>query len=261
MLNSRKLYVFCYFHFQTQNCWKDMQVSKAKPLLFALKSRAPRNFSKCLCHHHYAGEKKTLRGGSYLPRVTYGKPMPPLTFSVINTIQRQLCAGSSGRGGQESQDPPQHQGHGDDPKSSEVSADNGSPKSALDFQEVESRQEGLLDEEIEDFYHEEEEDQEETEWVPPVSLTSKKYKQRKHESDPFLLISGASDPKSEWLAMDIGNAFLHVMMPDTRQRYDLEGLWMPGEGRADQDGGEGEEETGEFDWIKEFRLQRETVHN
>ncbi|XP_061170235.1 uncharacterized protein LOC133179496 [Saccostrea echinata] len=292
-------------------------VSKAKPLFFAWKSRVPRNFSKCLCHHHYESEKRTLRGSDNLSRVTYGKNMAPLTFSVINTIQRHFCAGPSEKGGQESQDPTKGQGHVDDPNSSEVSEGDGCPKGTLDFQEVESRQEGLLDEEIEDFYREAEEDEEDKEWVPPVSLTRGKtgvfdieelvtileaengrdicvikipseinltdhmiivsaisirhlraivssvnhiYKQRKHESDPFLLISGVSDPKSEWLAMDIGNAFLHVMMPETRQKYDLEGLWMSGEYNVDQEEEEGEE-IGQFEWIKEFRLQREKVHN
>lgn len=46
-------------------------------------------------------------------------------------------------------------------------------QSAPDFSDVESRQEGLLDEEIEDFYREEKVDEEVKEWVPPVSLTSK----------------------------------------------------------------------------------------
>lgn len=43
-----------------------------------------------------------------------------------------------------------------------------------DFASVESKQEGLLDEEIEDFYREDEVVEEEvSDWVPPISLTSK----------------------------------------------------------------------------------------
>lgn len=30
------------------------------------------------------------------------------------------------------------------------------------------------------------------------------YKQKKHDSDPFLLISGEDDKNSEWLAVDLG---------------------------------------------------------
>lgn len=55
-----------------------------------------------------------------------------------------------------------------------MSESESSPKHVPDFEEVESKQEGLLDEEIEDFYREEEvEEDEEPEWVSPVSLTSK----------------------------------------------------------------------------------------
>lgn len=67
--------------------------------------------------------------------------------------------------------PPNNQGNDSDLNPSDSSKD---PKqSAPDFSDVESRQEGLLDEEIEDFYREEEVEEEVTEWIPPVSLTSK----------------------------------------------------------------------------------------
>lgn len=44
------------------------------------------------------------------------------------------------------------------------------------------------------------------------------------DGDVVGIAGGAS---SDWKAVDVGNVVVHVMTEDTRQWYDLEGLWKP----------------------------------
>jgi hypothetical protein len=54
-----------------------------------------------------------------------------------------------------------------------------------------------------------------------------------------------------------GNAFLHVMMPETRQKYDIEGLWLLGDDSQTDQGQDEGGGAGDFEWVKELRLKRE----
>lgn len=53
------------------------------------------------------------------------------------------------------------------------------------------------------------------------------YKQKKHKSDPFIKIEGLNT--NNWLAIDLGNAALHIFLPQIREKYDLETLWTVGD--------------------------------
>lgn len=284
-------------------------ITKASPFFYAWRNSILRksylDFSKCSCHlHSYRKIRRCKDKNQAQLNKSYKET--PLTYSIIHTLQKQFCSAYSTS---TTSDPPDKTG-----QDSKINESASPQEDTPDFASVESKQEGLLDEEIEDFYREDEVVEEEvSDWVPPISLTRGKtgvyeleelltvlreenaqdicvinippevnltdhmvivsaislrhlraimstvnniYKHKKHDSDPFLLISGQDDPKSEWLAVDLGNAFLHVMMPQTRQRYDIEGLWLSGDAMIDRDLEDEVDFVGDFDWVKDLQLKR-----
>lgn len=46
------------------------------------------------------------------------------------------------------------------------------------------------------------------------------------------------------------------MMPQTRQRYDIEGLWLSDDALTDRDLEDEADFVGDFDWVKELQLNR-----
>lgn len=57
---------------------------------------------------------------------------------------------------------------------------------------------------------------------------STQYKQQRWKEDPdHVRIEGENS--NEWKAIDFGNIVLHLMMEETRQKYDIEMLWAVGE--------------------------------
>ncbi|NWR63648.1 MASU1 protein, partial [Bucorvus abyssinicus] len=52
------------------------------------------------------------------------------------------------------------------------------------------------------------------------------YKHHKEESDPSTRIEGKET--DDWLCIDFGNIVLHLMLPETREAYELEKLWTLG---------------------------------
>lgn len=46
------------------------------------------------------------------------------------------------------------------------------------------------------------------------------------------------------------------MMPQTRQRYDIEGLWLSGDAMIDRDLEDEVDFVGDFDWVKDLQLKR-----
>ncbi|KAM8810885.1 mitochondrial assembly of ribosomal large subunit protein 1 [Eudromia elegans] len=51
----------------------------------------------------------------------------------------------------------------------------------------------------------------------------KMYKHQKEESGPHAVIEGKDT--DDWLCIDFGNIVVHFMLPETRERYELEKLW------------------------------------
>ncbi|XP_006832346.1 PREDICTED: mitochondrial assembly of ribosomal large subunit protein 1 [Chrysochloris asiatica] len=51
----------------------------------------------------------------------------------------------------------------------------------------------------------------------------KMYKFLKCQSDPYVKIEGKDS--DDWLCMDIGSMVIHLMLPETREIYELEKLW------------------------------------
>jgi len=47
----------------------------------------------------------------------------------------------------------------------------------------------------------------------------------KRQGSPARGIEGADQAATEWALVDFGDIILHVMLPDTRDFYDLESLW------------------------------------
>lgn len=55
---------------------------------------------------------------------------------------------------------------------------------------------------------------------------NKLYKQKKDESDPFLLIEGKDS--NDWKVLDMDTIVLHLFLKHTRDKYDIESLWTLG---------------------------------
>nr|XP_019583227.1 PREDICTED: mitochondrial assembly of ribosomal large subunit protein 1 [Rhinolophus sinicus] len=51
----------------------------------------------------------------------------------------------------------------------------------------------------------------------------KTYKFLKHESEPHVKIEGKDT--DDWLCVDFGSMVIHLMLPETRETYELEKLW------------------------------------
>jgi len=51
------------------------------------------------------------------------------------------------------------------------------------------------------------------------------------------MIGIEGDDKAEWILVDFGDVIVHVMIPSTRQFYDIERLWSVRPNDADEDHG------------------------
>lgn len=60
-----------------------------------------------------------------------------------------------------------------------------------------------------------------------IEFVIKMHKRKKSLKDEFVKIQGRNS--KDWMALDMGNIVLHVMLPDVRTRYDIESLWSVGE--------------------------------
>ncbi|XP_066263772.1 uncharacterized protein [Branchiostoma lanceolatum] len=58
------------------------------------------------------------------------------------------------------------------------------------------------------------------------------HKARKDAKDKFVTVEGADC--DDWMAIDLGNIALHMMLPETREKYELEKLWTLGSEYDDQ---------------------------
>ncbi len=57
------------------------------------------------------------------------------------------------------------------------------------------------------------------------SLASNAVLEAKSKGSPPKGVEGVDQPTTEWALVDFGDVVLHVMMPETREFYDLETLW------------------------------------
>ena len=51
----------------------------------------------------------------------------------------------------------------------------------------------------------------------------------------YELIGIEGDDKAEWILVDLGDVIVHIMLPTTREFYDLERLWSVRPNDADED--------------------------
>lgn len=83
-----------------------------------------------------------------------------------------------------------------------------------------------------------------TEWMVVASGTSSRHlsalsqqiiQTTKDAGIPPLGVEG--DNGTEWVLVDLGDVLVHLMMPETRELYDLERLWadLPADSQADLD--------------------------
>ena len=73
-----------------------------------------------------------------------------------------------------------------------------------------------------------------TDFMVIATGTSRRHVKSAAENVQAVLKDNGLQPKgtegtdaSEWVLVDIGDVVVHVMMPDTREFYDLEKLWHP----------------------------------
>ncbi|KAL1123907.1 hypothetical protein AAG570_001677 [Ranatra chinensis] len=59
-----------------------------------------------------------------------------------------------------------------------------------------------------------------------AQLVRQAYKRRRLSTDPVPKIEG--DSSSDWIALDLGNIALHLMLSSVRKKYDIESLWSLG---------------------------------
>jgi len=53
------------------------------------------------------------------------------------------------------------------------------------------------------------------------------YKRRKRQEDPFTIIEGKKESR-DWQCIELGNSVVHFMTEESRERYQLEKLWLLG---------------------------------